>query len=120
MGTPRCQVSPIRATNTAEKDLFIDLADLSTGRDTSPEVKKMKKSENADLQEKSGLFLGSDPLKDVRHRRNYKLAGDDSDKKDAVDGDAGDDDATDSDEADTDLTDKKDRDDDNGDSDGKD
>ena len=77
----------------------------------------MKKSEDADLEGKSGLFLGSEPLEDVRHRRSYKLAGDDSDKKD---GDAGDDDATDSDEADSDLTDKKDAGDDSGDSDGKD
>ena len=74
----------------------------------------MKKSEDADMQETSGLFLGSEPLEEVRHRRSYKLAGD---KKD---GDAGDDDATDSDETDSDTTDKADGGDDTGDSDGKD
>jgi hypothetical protein len=72
----------------------------------------MKKSEDAELQEKSGLFLGSEPLDDVRHRRSYKMAGDDTDKKDAADGDTGDDDATDSD-----TTDKKD---DSRDTDGRD
>ena len=77
----------------------------------------MKKSEDADLQGKSGLFLGSEPLEDVRHQRSYKMAGDDSDKKDAADGDTGDDDATDTDDSDSDMTDKKD---DSSDSDGKD
>ena len=77
----------------------------------------MKKSEDADLEGKSGLFLGSEPLEDVRHRRSYKLAGDDSDKKD---GDTGDDDASDSDDTDTDTTDKKVGGGDTGDSDGRD
>jgi hypothetical protein len=78
----------------------------------------MKKLEDADLQGKSGLFLGSEPLDDVRHRRTYKMAGDDdSDKKDDSDDDNGDDDATDSDDTDSDLTDKKD---DSRDSDGRD
>lgn len=77
----------------------------------------MKKSEDADLQGKSGLFLGSEPLEDVRHRRTYKMAGDDSDKKDDSDGDDGDDDATDSDDTDSDLTDKKEA---TSDSDGRD
>jgi hypothetical protein len=103
-------------------DLFIDLADLSStaSKNAINRGEQMKKSEDADLEGKSGLFLGSEPLEDVRHRRSYKLAGDDSDKKDAADGDAGDDDATDSDTADSDLTDAKDEDDDSGDSDGKD
>jgi hypothetical protein len=79
----------------------------------------MEKFDDADPQAKSGLFLGSEPLREVRHRRSYKMAGDDSDK-DAVDGDAGDDDSTDSDETDSDLTDKKEQDEDTGDSDGKD
>jgi len=77
----------------------------------------MKKSEDADLEGKSGLFLGSEPLEDVRHRRSYKLAGDDLDKKD---GDTGDDDASDSDDTDTDTTDKKVGGGDTGDSDGRD
>jgi hypothetical protein len=77
----------------------------------------MKKSEDAELQEKSGLFLGSEPLDDVRHRRSYKMAGDDTDKKDAADGDTGDDDATDADDTDSDTTDKKD---DSRDTDGRD
>jgi hypothetical protein len=62
----------------------------------------MKKSEDTDLQEKSGLFLGSEPIEDVRHRRTYKMSGDDD--KDDSDGD---DDATDSDDTDSDLTDQK-------------
>ena len=70
----------------------------------------MKKLNQEDKQQKSGLFIGSDPLQDVQHRRAAKQ------DDDATDGDTGDDDATDSDKTDTDLTDKGDT----GDSDGKD
>jgi hypothetical protein len=71
----------------------------------------MKKVNEEDRQQKSGLFIGSDPLQDVRHRSAAK-----QDDDDGKDGDAGDDDATDSDKTDTDLTDKGDT----RDSDGKD
>jgi hypothetical protein len=71
----------------------------------------MKKLHEEDREQKSGLFIGSDPLDDVRHRRAAK-----QDDDDGKDGDSGDDDATDTDKTDTDLTDKGDT----RDSDGKD
>jgi hypothetical protein len=73
----------------------------------------MKNSEN-DKDPKSGLFLGSDPLADVIHRKASKK--DDDDAKDSLPGDKGDDDSTDSDKVDSDTTDKTD----SQDSDGKD
>jgi hypothetical protein len=71
----------------------------------------MKNPNDADKDQKSGLFIGSDPLDDVRHRSASK-----ADDDDGKDGDRGDDDATDTDKMDTDLTDKGDT----RDSDGKD
>jgi hypothetical protein len=70
-------------------------------------------TKNSDVEnvEKSGLFLGSEPLPNVRYR-----AAHDDDKTDK--GDTGDDDAVDTDRSDTDGTDKRDS--DTRDSDGKD
>jgi hypothetical protein len=76
------------------------------------------KKNDADLQRGSGLFIGSEPLEDVRHRSAAGKDDDDS-GKDGLLGDKGDDDSTDTgdsdgtDGGDTDGTDK-------GDSDGKD
>ena len=76
------------------------------------------KTNDADLQRGSGLFIGSEPLEDVRHRSAMSKDDDDS-GKDGLLGDKGDDDSTDTgdsdgtDTGDTDTTDK-------GDSDGKD
>jgi hypothetical protein len=84
----------------------------------------LKKQSDADLQS-SGLFLGSEPIENIRYRTasgdrpGKKLGdtGDDSDKGDD-DSDKGDDDATDSDSSDSDTTDRKGT--DSRDSDGKD
>ncbi len=66
----------------------------------------------------SGLLLGSEPLDEVRHRRELSQADDDkTDSDDADEADTGDDDATDSD-SDTDLTDEGDE--ESADADGKD
>lgn len=68
----------------------------------------MKKLNDSDTPRRSGLFIGSERLKDVLHRSASK------------DDDKGDDDGMDSDKVDTDQTDKGDRGDDSRDSDGKD
>ena len=74
------------------------------------------KTNDADLQRGSGLFIGSEPLEDVHHRSAMGKDDDDSSKKDGL---LGDDDS--SDKGDTDTTDKVgDRGDDSRDSDGKD
>ena len=79
----------------------------------------MEQREDTDRQESSGLLLGSEPLKSVRHRS--AAARDDSDdRKDSDLTDKGDDDGTDTDTGDSDTTDKKDKGDDSRDSDGKD
>ena len=70
----------------------------------------MKKPIDID-KESSGLFLGSEPLENVR----YRSAAKDDDK---ADGDSGDDDSSDSDGVDSDTTDSDGT--DSGDSDGKD
>ncbi len=73
----------------------------------------MKKIDDTDKMTASGLFLGSEPLQDVRHRSAaQKDVGDDG--KDGLPD--GDDDAGDTDEGDADGTDKSDT----GDADGKD
>lgn len=66
--------------------------------------------------ERSGLFLRSEPLDDIRRRSAQKKDGD---KTDGILGDKGDDDSTDSD-TDSDGTDEGDGADDSRDSDGKD
>ena len=68
----------------------------------------MKKLDDTDMPRRSGLFLGSEPLKDVVRRTASK------------DDDKGDDDGMDSDKVDSDQVDKGDRGDDARDSDGKD
>jgi hypothetical protein len=74
---------------------------------------------DADQEQSSGLFLGSEPLGEVRHRSAAKK--DDSDAgKDGLLGDKGDDDAVDGDKADSDTTDKVDGDEGAADADGKD
>jgi hypothetical protein len=75
------------------------------------------KRNDADTQRGSGLFIGSEPLDDVRHRSTAGSDDDDS-GKDGLLGDKGDDDS--SDKGDTDSTDKGDSGDDSRDSDGKD
>ena len=73
----------------------------------------MKKIDDTDKTSSSGLFRGSEPLQEVRHRSAaQKDVGDDG--KDGLPG--GDDDATDTDKGDADGTDKGDT----GDADGKD
>jgi hypothetical protein len=72
----------------------------------------VKRNSETDNLQSSGLFLGSEPLKNVRYR-----ASQDDDKTDKT-GDAGDDDAADTDRSDTDGTDKRDG--DSRDADGKD
>jgi hypothetical protein len=75
----------------------------------------LKKSDLSEQKSGSGLFIGSDPLENVRHRAS---ASDDTDAgKDKL-GD--DDDSSDSDKTDTDSTDKGDSGDDSRDTDGKD
>ena len=76
----------------------------------------MKNIDDADTTSSSGLFLGSEPLQEVRHRNAAKKDGDD-DGKDAP---GGDDDAVDTDKSDADGTDKGDSGDDTRDADGKD
>jgi hypothetical protein len=63
----------------------------------------MKQMNDSDQEQQSGLFIGSEPLQDVRHR-----SASTKDDDDGKDGDMGDDDATDTDKTDTDLTDKGD------------
>ncbi len=65
----------------------------------------MKRMDDADRLQASGLYQGSDPLEDVQHRSAAKK---DADDKDGVLGDKGDDDASDSDKSDSDGTDKAD------------
>jgi hypothetical protein len=60
------------------------------------------RSDEAD-RDKSGLFIGSEPLDGVRDRRAHALS--DDDKRDGDATDSGDDDSTDSDTTDTDTTD---------------
>ncbi len=74
----------------------------------------MKKIDDSDKTSSSGLFLGSEPLQEVRHRMTAKKDVGDDDKSGLPGGD--DDDATDTDEGDADGTDKGDT----GDADGKD
>lgn len=74
----------------------------------------MRKQDELDNKESSGLFLGSEPMTGVR----YRSAAQDDDKTDKL-GDGGDDDdSTDSDGTDSDMVDGDDS--DSGDSDGKD
>ena len=73
----------------------------------------MKKQDDSEVQQGSGLFLGSEPIHDIHDQR--KSGGGDDDAKDS---DSGDDDS--SDKGDSDSTDKLDRGDDSRDSDGKD
>jgi hypothetical protein len=73
----------------------------------------VNKQSNDENMESSGLFLGSEPVRNVR----YRSAAQDDDKTDKV-GDTGDDDTTDSDRSDADGTDKGDS--DSRDTDGKD
>jgi hypothetical protein len=77
----------------------------------------MKKTDDAEKLQSSGLFQGSEPLEDVQHRSAAKK---DADGRDGLLGDKGDDDssdsdksdsdsdATDTDSTDSDATDKKD------------
>lgn len=74
----------------------------------------MKKSDLSEQKSGSGLFIGSDPLENVRHRASA------SDDTDAGQDKLGDDDAADSDLSDSDSTDKGDSGDDSRDTDGKD
>ncbi|HYZ84001.1 MAG TPA: hypothetical protein VE621_06345 [Bryobacteraceae bacterium] len=78
----------------------------------------MKKDE-LEMQDGSGLFIGSEPLGSDPERRMKDTGDDDGrDKGDDDSTDKGDDDSTD--KADTDTTDKGDRGDDSRDTDGKD
>lgn len=78
------------------------------------------KTNDADMQRGSGLFIGSEPLDDVRHRSALGRDDDATDKGDSDGKDKGDDDDS-TDKGDSDATDKKgDKGDDYRDSDGKD
>ncbi len=79
----------------------------------------MKKFEDSHKTSSSGLFLGSEPLQEVRHRMTAKKDVGDDDEGGLP---GGDDDATDTETGDSDGTDKGDTGDDTGtrDADGKD
>ena len=72
----------------------------------------MKKQDDSEMQQTSGLFIGSEPIYAVHDRRTSDRGDDDS-----KDSDNGDDDSSDSDKADSDSADKSDRADDSRDSD---
>jgi hypothetical protein len=75
----------------------------------------LKKEADSEVERRSGLFLGSEPISEV-HDRRTSGKGDD----DRKDGDKADDDSTDSDKRDSDSVDKGDGGDDSRDSDGRD
>ncbi len=77
----------------------------------------MKKSDDNEVRQSSGLFLGSEPLHGADHDRRAMGKGDD-DGTDVGGKDGGDSDSTD--KRDTDSTDKGDGGEDSRDSDGKD
>ena len=74
------------------------------------------KKNDADVQRGSGLFIGSEPLEDVRHRSAMGKDDDDDSGKDGLLGGDKDDDSSDkgdsdgTDRGDTDTTDKRDSD----------
>ena len=75
-----------------------------------------KRTEDSSKIPSSGLFLGSEPVEEVRDNRIVM-----ADKKTLSDGDTGDDDSSDTDGADSDESDATDTDsDDSKDADGKD
>jgi len=64
----------------------------------------LKKTDDAEKRQGSGLLRGSEPIQGIHDRRTSGTGDDDK-------SDQGDDDSTDSNKADSDLTDKKDLDD---------
>lgn len=74
----------------------------------------MRKQDELDNKESSGLFLGSEPMPNVR----YRSAAQDDDRTDTLGDSGGDEDSTDSDGTDSDMVDGDES--DSGDSDGKD
>jgi hypothetical protein len=73
----------------------------------------LKKTDDVEKRQGSGLFRGSEPNEGIYDRRTARKGDDDK-------GDQGDDDSRDSDKTDSDTTDKGDRGDDSRDSDNKD